>query len=100
MSCKSVQKKSLSTTHYARQRTLVWWDWANGWHFVSAVDVADEGTDFADDSLPGQTDHQRGAVIALEWRAERPHQELVGLQHVLLLLLADSCCCHGSCRNS
>ena len=39
--------------------------------------MASEATDLADDALPGQPDHQRGAVAALGWRRKSSNQELV-----------------------
>jgi hypothetical protein len=41
------------------------------------VNVAGEAADLTDDPLPGQPNHQGGAVVALQRRAERSDQELV-----------------------
>ena len=43
------------------------------------MDVTSEAADFADDTLSGQSDHERRAMIALQRRTESPDQELVRL---------------------
>ena len=41
--------------------------------------MAGKAADFTDHPLPGQANHQRGAVVTLQGGAERSNQELVGL---------------------
>ena len=53
--------------------------WTRQRHPVSAVHVAGEATDLTDHPLPGEADHEGGAVVALQRGAECPDQELVGL---------------------
>ncbi len=57
--------------------TLVWRHRTWNWNPVSAVNVAGKAADLTDDPLPGQPNHQGGAVVALQRRAERSNQELV-----------------------
>ena len=41
--------------------------------------MTDEGTDFADDPLASEADHEGGAVVAFQRRAESADQKLVRL---------------------
>ena len=57
---------------------LVRRDRTGGGHLLPALDVAGEAADLADDALACESDHEGGAVVALQRRGERPDKELVG----------------------